>query len=333
MPLKCSCNAKLSTFVIPKTSKKQQVEKSISSIKKTPVKCNTSKASVRGGGQKTTLDKKNSAKNKNKNQNNTRNKSRTNTRKQTPKSSAPLLSISLLALIGLAGIGYFLYSNNQPLQASDKSKSTPGFLNNTESKKLEKDLPEQGLNHIVFPSQHKTHNVQSYSPQAKDPFKEKVLNDQRGISSIIKEVNQANEGWRKEANEKINRIRKTDMIVKVVDRLNNPVSGIKLDIEQKNHKFTFGTVVTRYDFMEKSEHPKWTAEKYYNLKYTIEERYKLVSLFANQIGFDNALKFKLTGTPFAQTNGGIVANTIIPRMRKMGISVRGHCLIWPGWDH
>ncbi|MBF0197367.1 MAG: endo-1,4-beta-xylanase, partial [Planctomycetes bacterium] len=63
--------------------------------------------------------------------------------------------------------------------------------------------------------------------------------------------------------------------------------------------------------------------------YDLDERFKLIRQFGNQVGFANALKYKLSGGK----DHSYVNDIVIGRLKKMGLSVRGHTLIWPGWKH
>ena len=79
-----------------------------------------------------------------------------------------------------------------------------------------------------------------------------------------------------------------------------------IDAELVRHDFQFGTVfgVKQFNMIRKYVH-----------------------LFGNQIGFENALKFKHKDT--------LTKNVpeVLAWARENAITVRGHTLIWPGWRH
>ena len=134
--------------------------------------------------------------------------------------------------------------------------------------------------------------------------------DLNGIKSIVKDVEQGDASWRKEAENRIDKYRKTNIKVKVVDALTGePVKNAEVTFKLLRHDFRFGGVINAGDFRRD------------------EEQYKKVFLAMgfNSSGFNNALKYKLW-------RGGQKKKPeeIIEWLHSNDISVRGHCLIWPG---
>lgn len=122
---------------------------------------------------------------------------------------------------------------------------------------------------------------------------------------------EADAAWRKQALDRIEKIRKADLLVTVTDASGKPIPNAAVHILQKRHAFRFGSCVTVDLLLEDSP----DAEKY---------RHTFESLF-NEAVFENDMKWPE------------VANGIPPRLdlalqwlldRK--IQVRGHNLIWPG---
>ena len=134
--------------------------------------------------------------------------------------------------------------------------------------------------------------------------------DIKGIESIVDDVEKGDDFWRKEAEKRIDKYRKTDIKVKVVDALSGkPVKDAEVTLKLVQHDFRFGGIINAGEFRRD------------------EEKYKKVFLAMgfNSSGFNNALKYKLW-------RGGQKKNPeeIIEWLHSNDISVRGHCLIWPG---
>tara|TARA_E500000178_G_scaffold356196_2_gene432428 strand:- start:1836 stop:3200 length:1365 start_codon:yes stop_codon:yes gene_type:complete len=135
--------------------------------------------------------------------------------------------------------------------------------------------------------------------------------DLKGIEGLIEEHTNNTEwigkkAWRHAAQQRIERYRKKQLTLILEDDAGNPISGATIDAELVRHEFQFGTVFSIKQFN--------MIRKY-------------VHLFGNQIGFENALKYKHKDT----------LSQHIPEVliwaRDNAITVRGHTLIWPGWRH
>ena len=134
--------------------------------------------------------------------------------------------------------------------------------------------------------------------------------DTAGIETIVRSVEEEKEPWRQEAEKRIDKYRKTDIKVKVINALTGqPVKNAEVTFKLIQHSFRFGGIVNAGDLRKN------------------EELYKKVFLAMgfNASGFNNALKYKLW-------RGGQKKNPeeIIEWLHSNDISVRGHCLIWPG---
>ena len=142
-----------------------------------------------------------------------------------------------------------------------------------------------------------------------------TLNTQKilDLSLIVKP--QALPQWRSDANLRIEENRKADLTVSVVDSLGSPISGATVHADLKKNAFKFGGVATvmdltnaRGDFTGDLDFAGW------------QQIFK--SMF-NSVGFNNALKPKITGQ-----------HQYIPDFMSWAagndIDVRGHLLIWPG---
>jgi len=119
--------------------------------------------------------------------------------------------------------------------------------------------------------------------------------------------------WRKAADERIDKLRKADLIVKVVDAQGQPVEGATVDIELQRHAFGFGTAVSADAVLGKSAN----NERY---------RKELLRLF-NCVVIENDLKW-----PNLVANGYDKPSKLIDWLEQHDMPVRGHTLVWPGKD-
>jgi len=76
------------------------------------------------------------------------------------------------------------------------------------------------------------------------------MSDRRKVLDLFEEQNDT---WRKRAAEGIERYRKGDGVVTVVDEAGNPVSSAKIKLTQKTHEFRFGANLFMLDELETDE--------------------------------------------------------------------------------
>jgi len=76
------------------------------------------------------------------------------------------------------------------------------------------------------------------------------MSDRRKVLDLFEEQNDT---WRKRAAEGIERYRKGDGVVTVVDEAGNPVSNAKIKLTQKTHEFRFGANLFMLDELETDE--------------------------------------------------------------------------------
>ena len=76
------------------------------------------------------------------------------------------------------------------------------------------------------------------------------MSDRRKVLELFEEQNDT---WRKRAAEGIERYRKGDGVVTVVDEAGNPVSNAKIKLTQKTHEFRFGANLFMLDELETDE--------------------------------------------------------------------------------
>ena len=121
--------------------------------------------------------------------------------------------------------------------------------------------------------------------------------------------------WRAQAEQRIERLRKSLLTVRVTDSNGKPVSGATIQVHMLRHAFAFGCVYNDSRFSGQS--PDDLA---YQKHYT--------ELF--NTGVDEAgMKWPSWQDP-ASRQAALLA---LQWMRDHNIAVRAHCLLWPGWRH
>jgi endo-1,4-beta-xylanase len=121
--------------------------------------------------------------------------------------------------------------------------------------------------------------------------------------------------WRKAAAERIEKLRKGELTIQVVDDTGNPVSKAKVAVHQRRHAFGFGTAVAASRLLDAGP----DGQKY---RETIKRLY-------NRVVFENDLKWN------RWDNLGNRKSTLLALkwLRDNKIAVRGHNLVWPSWGH
>ncbi len=118
--------------------------------------------------------------------------------------------------------------------------------------------------------------------------------------------------WRKEADARIDRLRKADLTVQVLDSTGQPRANASVQIKMTRHAFAFGTCVA----VKAIESEAADADRY---------RAELVKLF-NQIVFENDLK-----APGIHNGSLDRVERDLSWLEKNQITARGHVLVWPAW--
>ncbi len=170
-----------------------------------------------------------------------------------------------------------------------------------------------------------------FAQEKPDPFLVPFQGDDiKGIEGLVREIEQAQEPWRQKANDRIGQVRKEDLHLKVLRSNGRPYANQKVFVRLKKHAFHFGVVINGRDFLEPGK-ARRKAPAAPDLRYSLDERFKLLGQFASYVGFGNDLKYKLSGGE--GKDHGMMTEVLLPRLRGMGLGIRGHTLIWPGWEH
>ncbi|MFP5040887.1 endo-1,4-beta-xylanase [Parasediminibacterium sp. JCM 36343] len=121
--------------------------------------------------------------------------------------------------------------------------------------------------------------------------------------------------WRKAAAERIEKYRKGDLTVKVVDKNGKPVTGATVAVTMKKIAYGWGTA-TNSKLILDSTNPSYKKYRDTLLKYF------------NKVVFENEMKSK----NWAKTdhNKTILANNWL---RQHNIPARGHVMVWPSWQN
>ncbi len=121
--------------------------------------------------------------------------------------------------------------------------------------------------------------------------------------------------WRKEAEKRIEQIRKGDIDITVVDAGGQPVRDAEVKIDMKRHAFGFGSAVTARLLSAESDDAKRYRE--------------IVEKYFSRVVFENDLKW---GSWENERNREATLKAA-QWLRDRNIEIRGHCLVWPSWQH
>ncbi|MCX7014553.1 MAG: endo-1,4-beta-xylanase [Candidatus Sumerlaeota bacterium] len=119
--------------------------------------------------------------------------------------------------------------------------------------------------------------------------------------------------WRQAADERIEKIRKGDLTVSVVDAAGKPIEGAAVKIAMRRHAFHFGTAVSARNIMGESPDEQ-TMRKH------------ILELF-NEVTLENDLKWPGWET---EANRPITMQAL-KWIQDHGLRLHGHVLVWPGW--
>jgi len=168
-----------------------------------------------------------------------------------------------------------------------------------------------------------------YGPQVFEVTDMRLLNFGKRIKRAdLPRISRTYEGieedapWRAEAAKRIDRIRKADLAVKVVDANGQPIRGATVDIAMQRHAFWFGSAVKFH----------WIAD-FDNQDRDIY-RQKIEELFTHVVN-ENDLKWPCwagqwgANGPWSKDKSLAALNWLNQR----DMHIKGHCVIWPSWQH
>lgn len=121
--------------------------------------------------------------------------------------------------------------------------------------------------------------------------------------------------WRKPAADRIEKHRKGNLTVQVIDQNGKPVAGADVTVRLKKHDFAWGTATTSQMVLDTLD------------ANSAQYREVLLQNF-NKVVFENEMKAKnWSRSNRAQTQKGVAW------FRAHDIPVRGHVMVWPSWDN
>lgn len=178
---------------------------------------------------------------------------------------------------------------------------------------------EPGKSHVSF--------RMGYGPQAYDlaDFKLTSYGTAKKISDLPQtklgyDGMEADAPWRKEAQDRIEKIRKGDLVVTVTNKNGEPVPGAKVSVQMKRHEFRFGTAVVAKLIATAGPDDRYTKE---------------VARLFNRIVFENDLKWG----PWEEgaSNTGYwrreYVDEAIKWLNDHHIDIRGHNMVWGTWRY
>lgn len=123
--------------------------------------------------------------------------------------------------------------------------------------------------------------------------------------------------WRGRATERIDKIRKAEINLEIVDQNGKPLSGAQVKVTMQRHAFAFGTAVTAHNL---------TAQASDGQRYR-----QIVEKNFNSVVFEDDLKWEpweiskdYPQFPYRMDN----TDSALSWLNQLGISVRGHYVVW-----
>jgi endo-1,4-beta-xylanase len=160
-----------------------------------------------------------------------------------------------------------------------------------------------------------------YPPRTVDIAELKIENFQKRLAfadlprtKLTYSGSEVDAPWRAKAEERIERLRKANLVVQVRDVGGKPVADAEVTAELTRHAFNFGTAVPAEHVLSSSQKP---------LQDILLEHFNMATL-------ENDLKWEAVadwGFPLERGIRGV------DWLREAGLGVRCHVLVWPGWEN
>lgn len=123
--------------------------------------------------------------------------------------------------------------------------------------------------------------------------------------------------WRAPAQERIEKYRMEDLTVTVQDASGSPVEDAKVSVHMKKHAFYFGTAAPA-DLLVDPENQKFR---------------QLTADHFNMVTLENDLKWQPLAGDWGKSYTMERAQKATDWLSSKGLAVRGHVLVWPGWQN
>lgn len=134
---------------------------------------------------------------------------------------------------------------------------------------------------------------------------------------------EANAPWRAEAEQRIEQIRKANYTVSVTRANGSPLSGATVKLEMLEHDFKFGSAVTANRILGTGP----TNSVYQQKILDFDGK----GHGFNEVVFENDMKWDAWEEKWFVSNPDVARAT--NWLHSRGIAVRGHTLVWPGWQY
>ena len=125
---------------------------------------------------------------------------------------------------------------------------------------------------------------------------------------------EANARWRALADQRIDNIRKSPLIVEVAGPAGQPIAGAQVEVQQTRHAFWFGTAIGARTLLDSVSGPDT------RLSDAVQQNFNIVT-------FENDLKWP--DWEHDRQSPVLAARWC----QEHNIAVRGHNMIWPAWRH
>lgn len=134
--------------------------------------------------------------------------------------------------------------------------------------------------------------------------------------AVTYEGREADAPWRAAAAARIEKLRKKDVKLRVVDAAGKPVAGAKVEFKLRRHEFPFGTAVTADRILGDSPD---------DLKYR-----EILKENFNSAVFENDMKWPAWIGEYSDAAAHQArVEQAVDWLRGNNIEVRGHCVVWP----
>ncbi|MBN8676992.1 MAG: endo-1,4-beta-xylanase [Chitinophagales bacterium] len=130
--------------------------------------------------------------------------------------------------------------------------------------------------------------------------------------------------WRAEAAASIDQLRKANLSVLVKDNAGNPLPDAQVYVEMQRHQYAFGTAVVSSMFNFGSSQNDVYEQKMLNLDGAGHG--------FNEVVFENDLKWRAWEEHWGGTSWDDIALDV-QWLKDHEITIRGHNLVWPGWEY
>lgn len=150
------------------------------------------------------------------------------------------------------------------------------------------------------------------------------------LSQLPRNLNTGNYGgnepdapWRAEAAARIEQLRKADMDITVVDANGEPMPNATVEVRMQQHEFKFGTAVRGSRFPGGRQYNATYVDRVFNLDGRGHG--------FNALVFENDLKWPGWEQEWVTVNPQL--RNAINYLHERDIHLRGHVLLWPGWQN